>query len=321
MHKNQIHNTLANRVAVLIAVFSCFVVLAPKVTLAVYQEPANPYPQYDSSQVPELLNGSNVAQTKAGSLWIGRQNATTCPTGTEAGCSRLCLNPPQISGQYPNTSDVGALNSTCVQSWPVLIGLLIDQSTHVRKLAVPTHIESTTVTDSIDNGAASLQANSSVNFFNRTGQLISLLAQTPNTVSGSSTAVPSGIVAEASNSTTFAATFTGRFAVVEDWGYGTAVGHTRQLCLNENTPGGKCITDWSEVVLAADPGIVRLQQLGTAVSRYADPGNTATSGLLVTGALITGSPTAVSNPNVTCGDGMCDVTNNESHAACSADCP
>lgn len=314
----------------LLSVVVGLALVQPGFLYAAYSEPSGVPPNYTTTEVPELLNGSNTAQRKIGSLLIGPLDSATCnpqssnPTD-KAGCSKLCLNPNLAA--FPGVSDVvGSAGAppSCVSSWDEISGALITGSALVRKMANPSHFDdpSPNPLDTVDNGAFSLQAqpytvlyDSSHTFVvNPYAQLITLMAGAPaNTVRGD-TLRPTGIIADAQTGSNFAAQFSGRLAIVTD----ETIPH--QICLNSPDGNANCITDWSGVTVSQDPTMVRLQNVSTSATIIPDRGNTATSGLLVTESMVSGIPSLTTPLASSCGDGIC-TSGNETATNGAKYCP
>lgn len=268
-----------------------------------FTEPSLTPPSVGATEVPTLLNGSAFYQRKLGSLLIG----------TSSRPQKLCLNPVLHDGSglsvYPGTSDP----VNCVSSWSDLAGLLIDSTKYLRLLGVPTHNAGvpTSADDTIDNGYINVQASDLSGY---TAQTLTLIAEANPTGTGNPTA---GIFGDGVVGANYAATFAGRLGVFADGGLPT------KLCLNDLASGGNpltdCISHWSDVSVASDSTLVRLQTVTSEVAPVVNQGNVSSSGVLVAPSLVAGSPVIGTAVVLSCGDGVCSV--NEGRSLCSLDCP
>lgn len=294
----------------LVVVASGFVAgLSPANSSHAYTEPTGAPPTIGVNEIPTFLNGSALYQRKLGGLMIG----------TTANPKKLCLNPDIHVGAtltYPAASDP----NDCYSSWSALAGSLIDSTQFLRRLTTPTHNtgSSNPALDTIDNGYINLQALSNDGF--AFAQLITVLAEAnPASTATAPTAPPTAIFANGVVGSNYAATFAGRLGVFPDGAFPS------KICLNDLDVGGNpstdCISRWSDVVVASNPDIVRLQNLRSATAPATqDLGNTALGGDLVAGSLVAGSPVVGTNITYSCGDGICSSAN-ETKINCSLDCP
>lgn len=264
-----------------------------------YIEPTSP----DGGTSAAPLNGSGTTQRKLGSLIIG---SSTSP-------SYLCLNSDTV------TTDP----ATCISSWSQLHGNYVTLS----EKAIPpggTLSDYTVNGGPADSGFARIQADTSLN------QLYSLIVEAPDF--GGSTAT--GLYASDSGSNTnYAAEFNGAVYV----GDGTA-GSAKKFCLNglgaldtnssSPTYGKGCIRSWSDLAaFMPSQNFVLLQSPAQAPNpQY---GNIAVTGSAVvatdaSAGLVIGAPVAGTSATITCGDGMCNGTENGIAGSganyCAVDC-
>lgn len=297
------------RSTLLLAAILVGCLVAPWLGQAQFAQPAGSPPTYQSSdQVPTIIQGNSVDQTKLGSLLIGEKNGQLpkCPDtsllSTDPqylrGCSRLCLNADPTKGATDTAN--------CITSWSDLSSLVTTAGPYLRKLPA----DSAT----IDSGYIGVQGAISgwTNF-----QLISLATEA---YGGSGPSGNGAIRTEGYAGTNYAAQFAGTLFVDGPTNTAGTKLYPGQLCLNDQAGGANtCITTWGDIVAMGGTNIIRLQDLSLTTAAP-DNGNAASGGALETGALILGQPSATVPVTNSCGDGMCSSLNGETKVLCPSDC-
>lgn len=304
MTRNQQLPTVQFYTRFLVGVLVVLVAFSYQSVRAAYTEPTQNPPKYDTSQIPEIVN-VGAAEQRVGNILIGAGTTGTC---TGSGCYALCLNPDMTT--YPGgTTDP----MNCITSWD-LTGLTAGLGVYLSRFNATqaAAVDGGSLTTVSDAGYIGLQAKPSTG---GNSQLYTVIAEEPV----GSHLVGSGVSAVRSDTaagTSYAAEFVGTVAI-------GPVSPGGKICLNDARAGGSaadCITSWTNIVANADPLIVRLQNLRSTIMPSTDIGQTATSGGLLTGSLVVGSPTFATPLAYSCGDGMCQ-TGTESRTLCSIDCP